>query len=121
MTVTLNHAQAHLAELIGQLIPGEEIVITQDEKPIARLIPETKPTSPKKTRLGDSGVQRRRSHATSQPRGVGSVIGPGMPRNVPMRKLGDRRWRSSRRVAGSGPRSKLASSNGGLPSRSRRG
>ena len=34
-TVTLEEAQAHLAELIDQLQPGEQIVITRDQKPVA--------------------------------------------------------------------------------------
>lgn len=44
MTVTLKDAQAHLAELIAQLTPGDEIVITQNEKPVARLLAEQPPT-----------------------------------------------------------------------------
>jgi antitoxin (DNA-binding transcriptional repressor) of toxin-antitoxin stability system len=36
-TVTLEHAQAHLPELVEQLRPGEEVVITRDQKPVARL------------------------------------------------------------------------------------
>lgn len=40
MTVTLQHAQEHLAELIANAVPGEAIVITQDDKPIARLVAE---------------------------------------------------------------------------------
>ncbi len=40
MTVTLADAQAHLADLIAQAAPGEEIVITQGDKPVARLIAE---------------------------------------------------------------------------------
>jgi prevent-host-death family protein len=37
-TVTLEDAKAHLAELIDGLRPGEAIVITQDQKPVTRLI-----------------------------------------------------------------------------------
>ncbi|OGG53971.1 MAG: antitoxin of toxin-antitoxin stability system [Candidatus Handelsmanbacteria bacterium RIFCSPLOWO2_12_FULL_64_10] len=37
-TVTLEEAQAHLAELVARLIPGEEVVITQDKQPVAKLI-----------------------------------------------------------------------------------
>ena len=37
MTVTLQEAQARLPELIGHLTKGEELVITQNEQPIARL------------------------------------------------------------------------------------
>ncbi len=34
-TVTLEEAQAHLPQLIERLQPGEEIVITRDQKPVA--------------------------------------------------------------------------------------
>ena len=37
-TVTLEEAQAHLAELISQLTPGEEVVITDNQQPVARLL-----------------------------------------------------------------------------------
>jgi prevent-host-death family protein len=36
-TVTLEDAQAHLKELIERLQPGDEITITRDHKPVARL------------------------------------------------------------------------------------
>jgi antitoxin (DNA-binding transcriptional repressor) of toxin-antitoxin stability system len=42
-TVTLEEAQAQLSQLIEQLHPGEEIVITRDQKPVARLIGEGAP------------------------------------------------------------------------------
>lgn len=42
-TVTLEEAQGHLALLIEQLRPGEEIVITRDDKPIARLVAASEP------------------------------------------------------------------------------
>jgi prevent-host-death family protein len=38
-TVTLSDAQARLRDIIGKLYPGEEIILTQDEKPVARLLP----------------------------------------------------------------------------------
>ena len=42
-TVTIEEAQAHLAELVSQLAPGEEIIITDKQQPVARLLPvETK-------------------------------------------------------------------------------
>jgi antitoxin (DNA-binding transcriptional repressor) of toxin-antitoxin stability system len=47
-TVTLEEAQARLANLIDQLQPGEEIVILRDQKPVARLIKEAKPERPKR-------------------------------------------------------------------------
>ena len=37
-TITVEEAQAHLAELISKLVPGEEIVITKDAQPVARLV-----------------------------------------------------------------------------------
>ena len=43
-TITLEEAQSQLAELISQLGPGEEVVITHNQQPIARLLPvKTKP------------------------------------------------------------------------------
>jgi antitoxin (DNA-binding transcriptional repressor) of toxin-antitoxin stability system len=36
-TITIEEAQDHLAELIAGLIPGEEIVITQNDQPVAEL------------------------------------------------------------------------------------
>jgi prevent-host-death family protein len=42
-TVTLEDAQAHLSELIDRLQPGESLVITRNEKPVARLLVEEPP------------------------------------------------------------------------------
>jgi len=47
-TITLEVAQSKLAELIRGLPPGEEILITENERPIAKLVatavePELKP------------------------------------------------------------------------------
>jgi prevent-host-death family protein len=39
-TVTLEEAQAQLPQLIEQLHPGEEIIITRNSKPVARLTAE---------------------------------------------------------------------------------
>jgi antitoxin (DNA-binding transcriptional repressor) of toxin-antitoxin stability system len=36
-SVTLEEAQAHLPEVIERLKPGEALVITRDETPVARL------------------------------------------------------------------------------------
>jgi antitoxin (DNA-binding transcriptional repressor) of toxin-antitoxin stability system len=41
--VTLEEAQAQLPKLIAQLQTGEEIIITRDQKPVARLIGEKTP------------------------------------------------------------------------------
>jgi antitoxin (DNA-binding transcriptional repressor) of toxin-antitoxin stability system len=38
--ITVEEAQSRLPELIGKLAPGEEIVITQDQQPVARLVGE---------------------------------------------------------------------------------
>lgn len=37
-TVPLEEVQSQLAKLIEQLRPGEEIVVTRDQKPVARLV-----------------------------------------------------------------------------------
>jgi antitoxin (DNA-binding transcriptional repressor) of toxin-antitoxin stability system len=50
-TLSVEEAQAQLPKLIEQLQPGEEIVITRDQKPVARLIGEAKPDQPPR-RLG---------------------------------------------------------------------
>jgi antitoxin (DNA-binding transcriptional repressor) of toxin-antitoxin stability system len=36
-TVTIEEAQAHLPELVSKLAPGEEIVITENNQPVATL------------------------------------------------------------------------------------
>jgi antitoxin (DNA-binding transcriptional repressor) of toxin-antitoxin stability system len=36
--ITVEEAQATLKELISKLIPGEEIFITENERPVARLV-----------------------------------------------------------------------------------
>jgi len=38
--VTIEEAQAKLSELIDKLTPGEEVVITRNEQPVARLVGE---------------------------------------------------------------------------------
>jgi prevent-host-death family protein len=39
-TVTIQEAQAKLPELIHNLTPGEEIVITENNQPVAKLVGE---------------------------------------------------------------------------------
>jgi prevent-host-death family protein len=46
-TISLSDAQANLADLIHRLHPGEEVVITENEQPIARIVPTTVPTERK--------------------------------------------------------------------------
>jgi antitoxin (DNA-binding transcriptional repressor) of toxin-antitoxin stability system len=38
--ITVEEAQSSLKELIGKLAPGEEIVITENQQPVARLVGE---------------------------------------------------------------------------------
>jgi prevent-host-death family protein len=38
-TITLQEAQANLAELVQRLAPGETVTITENDRPVARLIP----------------------------------------------------------------------------------
>jgi prevent-host-death family protein len=46
-TVTIEEAQKKLSELIHRLTPGEEVVITENDQPVARLVaaapPQRKP------------------------------------------------------------------------------
>ncbi|MBS0210333.1 MAG: type II toxin-antitoxin system prevent-host-death family antitoxin [Planctomycetes bacterium] len=37
-TVSIQEAQANLAQLIHQLPPGDELVITENNQPVARLV-----------------------------------------------------------------------------------
>jgi antitoxin (DNA-binding transcriptional repressor) of toxin-antitoxin stability system len=49
-TITVEEAQAKLKELIDQLAPGEELVLTHNQQPVAKLIatpgPHRKPRQP---------------------------------------------------------------------------
>lgn len=51
-TVTLQEAQARLAELIHGLAPGEEIVITDNGQPLAKLVATPPAPSKKPRQLG---------------------------------------------------------------------
>ena len=51
-TVTLEEAQSHLAEIIDKLPPGEEVVITRDDKPVATLRAAQPPQARQPRRLG---------------------------------------------------------------------
>jgi prevent-host-death family protein len=39
-TVTIQEAQAKLADLIHKLMPGDEVVITENNQPVAKLVSE---------------------------------------------------------------------------------
>ncbi len=49
-TISLEEAQAHLSELVGKLAPGEEIIITENQRPVAKIVgqgvPARKPRRP---------------------------------------------------------------------------
>jgi prevent-host-death family protein len=44
-TITVEEAQARLKELISKLAPGEEVVITDDNSPVAKLVGQLAPKS----------------------------------------------------------------------------
>ena len=44
-TITVEEAQARLRDIIDQLAPGEEVVITENQQPVARLVSE-RPSRP---------------------------------------------------------------------------
>jgi antitoxin (DNA-binding transcriptional repressor) of toxin-antitoxin stability system len=37
-SITVEEAQAHLKEIISQLAPGDEVIITEHQQPIAKLV-----------------------------------------------------------------------------------
>lgn len=52
-TITLQEAQATLPDLIHRLAPGEEVVITENDHPVARLVPAAPTAEARKVpRLG---------------------------------------------------------------------
>lgn len=42
-TITIEEAQAKLLELIEQLRPGEEVIITRNKQPVAKLVGQQPP------------------------------------------------------------------------------
>jgi prevent-host-death family protein len=40
---TIEEAQAKLSELIDKLAPGEEVIITRNEQPVAKLVGQQRP------------------------------------------------------------------------------
>ena len=52
LTVTIEEAQSKLAELIHGLTPGEEVVITENDQPVARLVPTASTLSKKPRHFG---------------------------------------------------------------------
>jgi antitoxin (DNA-binding transcriptional repressor) of toxin-antitoxin stability system len=47
-TISIHEAQSNLSELIHRLAPGDEIIITDDDRPVARLTAASRPmTTPR--------------------------------------------------------------------------
>lgn len=44
-TISIQDAQVKLPELIHRLAPGEEVVITENDQPVARIVSSTAPKS----------------------------------------------------------------------------
>ena len=53
-TITIEEAQARLGEVIHRLTPGEEVVITENDRPVAKLV--ATPVNPRK--VPKLGTQR---------------------------------------------------------------
>jgi len=51
-TITIQEAQATLSELIHRLAPGDEVVITENDQPVARLVPSCGGPTRKARQLG---------------------------------------------------------------------
>jgi prevent-host-death family protein len=47
-TVTIEDAQIHLKELIERLSPGEEVVITENDQPVAKLVSSRRARKPRR-------------------------------------------------------------------------
>jgi antitoxin (DNA-binding transcriptional repressor) of toxin-antitoxin stability system len=45
-TISVEEAQSHLGQIIDKLAPGEEVVLTRDHQPVARIVREAKPPRP---------------------------------------------------------------------------
>ncbi|BAC89966.1 type II toxin-antitoxin system Phd/YefM family antitoxin [Gloeobacter violaceus] len=43
VTITIQEAQANLPDLLHNLKPGEELVITENERPLAKLVSQKPP------------------------------------------------------------------------------
>lgn len=47
-TITLSEAQSQLSDIVHRLFPGEEVVITEGDKPVAKLVgPTEQPMVPR--------------------------------------------------------------------------
>ena len=53
--VTIQEAQAKLADLIHKLLPGDELLITENNQPVAKLIPQVPPARQRRQRGSAKG------------------------------------------------------------------
>jgi prevent-host-death family protein len=53
-TITIQEARANLDELIHRMSPGEEVVITENDQPVAKLVA----TQPPQRKIPKLGTQR---------------------------------------------------------------
>lgn len=60
-TATVRDLRNHYTSLLGWVKAGEEVVITQRGKAVARLVPETTPQAPKVNWADSPAVTRDRS------------------------------------------------------------
>lgn len=51
-TLSIQEAQAQLSDIIHRMIPGDEVVITENNQPVARLTSATVPVLKKVRQLG---------------------------------------------------------------------
>ena len=51
-TISIQDAQAQLTDLIHHLAPGDEVVITENNQPVARLVPTVAPQVRKPRQAG---------------------------------------------------------------------
>lgn len=47
-TISIADAQTQLPQIIERLLPGESVVITRNDRPVARLMAEAPPRKPRK-------------------------------------------------------------------------
>jgi prevent-host-death family protein len=50
--VSIQEAQSKLSDLIHRLAPGDEVIITENDQPVARLVPLKNQHSRHRSRLG---------------------------------------------------------------------
>lgn len=59
VSVNIHDAKTNLSRLIEQVLAGEEIVISKAGKPVARLVPYSRPTERRKPGLMKGKIQIR--------------------------------------------------------------